>query len=361
MATARATRRSSPAARTNVARRLVSRRLLACCPSWRRSLRRWRVPALVFLLLGGRDWARPAASSFFLVAWIALRDPPCAIYAPSSGRRSPAGLCRRHRRLIVLCLAFALAAAADSFGVFPGSRPGSLFDSTYMSGHGGVAGEALWAVLHPLLGGLGIDIIVVALTVVGLLLVSGSSIGALARRSRRGMHAAGRAARDSARSLNQTLDERRRLTDANLRTRWRLLRSETIKRPPAPQPASDQPAVRRYRASPNICPASPSISRASVDGRAVICRALWRAPADEGPSTGAHVPRRRRPDEQEETGGSSFPGGRRRERDDGETLAALNQLAVRSWSLPRPRLLPPQRRDTPARGGPAAIQEVSRA
>src|SRR5665648_754605 len=60
---------------------------------------------------------------------------------------------RRPRRgvswgIAMIVVAFVLAAAADAFGVFAGERPERLFRDTYMSVHGGVAGEALWAVLH---------------------------------------------------------------------------------------------------------------------------------------------------------------------------------------------------------------------
>ena len=39
--------------------------------------------------------------------------------------------------IVVLCLAFALAAAADTFGLFGGSRPAQTFVASYLKGHGG--------------------------------------------------------------------------------------------------------------------------------------------------------------------------------------------------------------------------------
>ena len=113
-----------------------------------------------------------------------------------------------------ISLAFLLAAAADSFGLFVHGRPGELFQTTYMRHHGGAVGELIWAALHPLMGRMGVTILVLALALAGLLLVSGSSLGLWASRSRRGVSAAGRAARAQARHLaerrRETLEEQRR-------------------------------------------------------------------------------------------------------------------------------------------------------
>ena len=111
--------------------------------------------------------------------------------------------------VVVLCLAFALAAAADTFGLFSGARPSQTFVAKYLEGHGGVVGETLWTGLHPAIGTLGISVLVVAATVAGLLLVSGSSLGLWAGRSRRGVAAATEAARRSAQRSAQTLGARR--------------------------------------------------------------------------------------------------------------------------------------------------------
>ena len=95
----------------------------------------------------------------------------------------------------------ALAAAADSFGIFGGERPTALFRDQYMSGHGGVLGEAQWAVLNPFIGRVGVDVLVIALLVAGILLVTGSSLRQWATHSRRGVAKAGRAARSQAEAL----------------------------------------------------------------------------------------------------------------------------------------------------------------
>jgi len=141
--------------------------------------------------------------------------------------------------VVVVCLAFLLAAAADSFGVFAGIRPAHLFGALWMRHHGGLVGEALWAGLRYLLGRVGTDVLVVAAAVAGLLLITGSSLGAWLRHSRRGMSAAGRAARGVARDSARTLAERRRSAgqalqsrlaarEADDQTRTLALRSEAV-------------------------------------------------------------------------------------------------------------------------------------
>ena len=95
----------------------------------------------------------------------------------------------------------ALAAAADAFGIFSGERPDALFRDAYMSAHGGILGEAQWAVLSPFVGRVGVDVLVVALIVAGVLLVTGSSLHQWATHSRQGVAKAGRAARSQAEAL----------------------------------------------------------------------------------------------------------------------------------------------------------------
>ena len=95
----------------------------------------------------------------------------------------------------------ALAAAADAFGIFSGERPDALFRDAYMSAHGGLLGEAQWAVLSPFIGRVGVDVLVVALIVAGVLLVTGSSLRQWATHSRQGVAKAGRAARSQAEAM----------------------------------------------------------------------------------------------------------------------------------------------------------------
>ncbi len=67
--------------------------------------------------------------------------------------------------------------------------------------HGGFVGEGMWAGLHGVIGGIGVEVLVVALFVAGLLLVTGSSLRQWAGHSRKGVAAAGRAARSQAEAL----------------------------------------------------------------------------------------------------------------------------------------------------------------
>jgi len=113
---------------------------------------------------------------------------------------------RRPRRGITwgvafMAVAFVLAAAADAFGLFGGERPVRLFRDAYMSAHGGFVGESLWAGLHGVIGDIGVDVLVVALFVAGLLLLTGSSLRQWADHSRKGVAAASKAARSQAEAL----------------------------------------------------------------------------------------------------------------------------------------------------------------
>ena len=205
-----------------------------------------------------------------------------------------------------------------------------------MSGHGGVAGEAPWAVLHPLLGGPVSLHHRVALTVVGLLLVSGSSIGPapLATRHARRWPRGARF-----RPLtNQMLDERRR-PGRDLRTRLAPQRRSSVHQLLA---CSGRPPNRGHPIHARRLIHQPRF----VDGE----QTPELSPAAR-PSAGARpaVAGRRA----EETA-TQLLAAVAAERDDGETLAAFNQLAVRSWSLPDATLL---RRNAETPGdAPAAIR-----
>jgi S-DNA-T family DNA segregation ATPase FtsK/SpoIIIE len=159
---------------------------------WLQDFSRWAVGVYAYLaplvlvycavaLTGGQTW-RPSRAASFGIAFLSV--------------------------------AFLLAAAADSFGLFSSGRITELFQMSYMRHHGGAVGELIWAALHLLIGRLGVNILVLALGLAGLLLASGSSLGLWANRSRRGMSAAGRAARTRAHVLaerrREALDEQHR-------------------------------------------------------------------------------------------------------------------------------------------------------
>jgi S-DNA-T family DNA segregation ATPase FtsK/SpoIIIE len=113
-----------------------------------------------------------------------------------------------------LGLALLLAAAANTFSLFGGGRPAASYASAHLRHHGGAFGEILWSGVNLVGGHVGVTIVVLFLVVAGLLLVSGSSLGLWASRSRRGVKAAGRAARRQAR----VLDEHRRTAVQRLQT-----------------------------------------------------------------------------------------------------------------------------------------------
>ncbi len=138
-----------------------------------------------------------------LVGLLAFVAPVVLVYAAVllGGRRDHRPSGEITAGVIVLCLAFVLAAAADTFGLFGGSRPAQSFVVEYMKGHGGVVGEGMWAGLHAVIGAIGVTVLVVGSTVAGLLLLTGSSLGLWASRSKRGVEAARSAARRSAQTI----------------------------------------------------------------------------------------------------------------------------------------------------------------
>jgi hypothetical protein len=116
----------------------------------------------------------------------------------------------------LIIVAVLLAAAGDAFGVFGGERPQRLFTDAYMSAHGGFTGELMWGGLSGIIGRLGVDVLVIALLLAGILLVTGASLRQWASRSRHGMAAAGRAARGQAEALGVRRRDSTNVLDADL-------------------------------------------------------------------------------------------------------------------------------------------------
>ncbi len=206
----------------------------------------------------------------------------------------------------------ALAAAADAFGIFSGERPDVLFRDAYMSAHGGLLGEAQWAVLSPFIGRVGVDVLVVALIVAGILLVTGSSLRQWATHSRHGVAKAGRAARSQAEALGarrkeaadtrvvepfeaQTIDSRRPdayLPQAGARAGTGLLAAAADGRA--------APRRRRLRGAGDLrrshAAAGRARTRADRDGRrrrAALARRRGREGRDRRCGCGARFRRRR--------------------------------------------------------------------
>ena len=242
---------------------------------------------------------------------------------------------RRPRRgvswgIAMIVVAFVLAAAADAFGVFAGERPERLYRDTYMSVHGGVAGEALWAVLRGVIGRIGVDVLVVALFVAGVLLATGSSLRQWADHSRKGVAAAGRAARSQA----EALGVRRR--DAASTRVVELAESPTID-------ASD---MMRTSVSPaaQYGPAVSTHTPHLVDGRLA-------APEIFGEPTSYAPPPEpvEEADEGEQLSLAQAGGG--------DAAIAFHHAEKRQWLLPEPSLL--QRLGESVGESPDAIRQVS--
>ncbi|MBE3034845.1 MAG: DNA translocase FtsK 4TM domain-containing protein [Actinobacteria bacterium] len=247
---------------------------------------------------------------------------------------------RRPRRgvswgIAMIVAAFVLAAAADAFGVFAGERPERLYRDTYMSVHGGVAGEALWAVLHGVIGRIGVDVLVVALFVAGVLLATGSSLRQWADHSRKGVAAAGRAARSQA----EALGARRR--DAAATRVVELDESPTI----------DAFDMMRTSVSPatQYGPAVSTHTPHLVDGRLAAPEIFG------GPTSYAPPPEPvAEADEGEQLSLAQAvadePGG-------GAAAIAFHEAEKRQWLLPEPSLL--QRLGESVGESPDAIRRVS--
>ena len=242
---------------------------------------------------------------------------------------------RRPRRgvswgIAMIVAAFVLAAAADAFGVFAGERPERLYRDTYMSVHGGVAGEALWAVLRGVIGRIGVDVLVVALFVAGVLLATGSSLRQWADHSRKGVAAAGRAARSQA----EALGVRRR--DAASTRVVELDESPTI----------DAFDMMRTSVSPaaQYGPAVSTHTPHLVDGRLA-------APEIFGEPTSYAPPPEpvEEADEGEQLSLAQAGGG--------DAAIAFHHAEKRQWLLPEPSLL--QRLGESVGESPDAIRQVS--
>lgn len=242
---------------------------------------------------------------------------------------------RRPRRgvswgIAMIVAAFVLAAAADAFGVFAGERPERLYRDTYMSVHGGVAGEALWAVLRGVIGRIGVDVLVVALFVAGVLLATGSSLRQWADHSRKGVAAAGRAARSQA----EALGARRR--DAASTRVVELDESPTI----------DAFDMMRTSVSPaaQYGPAVSTHTPHLVDGR-LAAPEIFGEPASYAPP-----PKPVEEDDEGEQLSLAQAGG-------GEAAIAFHHAEKRQWLLPEPSLL--QRLGESVGESPDAIRQVS--
>ncbi len=137
---------------------------------------------LAFVLYGGFDGGAAGSALEYGLAYLVGRArvlAPVALLgggvALASGAVLPA---RRPLRTggVTLAAAIVLALAAGTFGVSAVAHASPRWSAPFLKAHGGVLGEALYAALHPLIQQLGVDILVVFLSIAGLVLLTGASI-----------------------------------------------------------------------------------------------------------------------------------------------------------------------------------------
>ena len=258
--------------------------------------------------------------------------------------------------------AFVLAAAADAFGIFSGDRPAALYRDAYMTGHGGVAGETLWAVTHPFVGTVGVDVLVLALFCAGALLVTGSSLRQWAGHSRRGVAAAGRAARTQA----EAFGARRRDTQATRLVE--LDESPTVDL--SDRARTSVVAVPELEPVPEYLPPAPGESRPApprgphlIDG-VLTAPEIFGVPAsaplgpDDMPPRGTHEPPSSHDEPPAEPGEQlSLADAAETEPEAQAAVVSFREAEKRRWVLPDPALL--QRIGDHTGESPDAIRSVS--
>jgi S-DNA-T family DNA segregation ATPase FtsK/SpoIIIE len=146
-----------------------------------------------FMLYGGWDGGRAGHGLAVALGWVLGRArvlAPVALVAGGGAlllrpalpaRRSPLG---DPRSVGAICLfaAATLALAAGTLGVSSGPSAGERsWTSASLQAHGGVLGEGLYQLAHRLVQDVGVDILVVFLLLVGLILLTGASLGGALR------------------------------------------------------------------------------------------------------------------------------------------------------------------------------------
>ncbi|MCL2769370.1 MAG: DNA translocase FtsK [Solirubrobacterales bacterium] len=176
---------------------------------------------LAFVLYGswnGGSAGRALSTALgFLVGRGRVLTPPVLVAAGGALLCAPLLPDSRPLRGGALCLAAALllALAAGTLGVSPGPHGrGSRWSTPFLEHRGGVAGQALYELAHPLVQQLGVDILVVFLLLVGVVLLTGASVAALLRTAGGGLIDSTRVVRRIAASERSGDDARERTRDA---------------------------------------------------------------------------------------------------------------------------------------------------
>ena len=216
------------AAKRKPARRGRSRRA--------RAARRWRPPILEqrqldviglgcvalgvflgFVLYNGSDGGRAGRATGTALSWLLgqIRFGVPIAFVGGGGLlvMRPALPSLKPFRTGALCLfaGLTLALAANTLGVAGAGVRHGFFHAHYFERHGGIVGEGLYWVCAKLVHDLGAGILAVFLTVAGVTLLTGGTIGGLLRATGDAVADAGRTLRDTSAGLRQTLAAPREL------------------------------------------------------------------------------------------------------------------------------------------------------
>lgn len=146
-----------------------------------------------FVLYGGWDGGqagRALATAFGWALGGARLLAPVALLAAGGLLLASAVLpAVRPLRTGALCLfaGVTLALASGTLGITDGASGGRAWSSAHMQARGGILGEALFRGAHPLVQGLGVQILVVFLLLVGVVLLTGASLAGVIRATGEGL------------------------------------------------------------------------------------------------------------------------------------------------------------------------------
>ncbi len=138
---------------------------------------------------GGRAGHALAVALGWTLGGARLLAPVAVVAAGMSLLLRPVLPALRPLRTGALCLfaAVTLALAAGTLGLSSGPAEGSSWTSAHLQSHGGVAGQGLWALAHPLVQDAGVQILVVFLLLAGVILVTGASLAGVLRATGHGL------------------------------------------------------------------------------------------------------------------------------------------------------------------------------
>jgi DNA segregation ATPase FtsK/SpoIIIE, S-DNA-T family len=194
---------------------------------------------------------------------------------------------RRPLRTGGLCLfaAVTLALAAGTLGVSGGTPAHGPapeeWRSAFLQTHGGILGQALYWAAHRMVQTAGVDILVVFLTLVGVVLLSGASLAAVLRATGNGLMDTSRVLRARASALEQVsrgiLEERTQ----GVRARVVVADGDSVQ-PPEPAPDTLTGAPRGGGQAGDLIVRATHVEAPSVDGLPPGLGALdpWEAPPD---------------------------------------------------------------------------------